>query len=101
MNELQELALIRAWNFNQGVRLLTQDAADAQGRFLFYRAGEELKVLARAVRAHAPAAVTDDWAALLAAVDLFGDCDNACFTTPDWESRFKLEQRAFAAASRP
>ncbi len=99
MNDLSELALIRAWNFNQGVRLLTQEAADAQARFLFYRAGEELKVLARAIQAHAPAVLTDDWQALLAAADLFGDCDNPCFTTPGWKEKFQIERRGFAAAS--
>ncbi len=90
--------MIRSWNFLQVLRLTLQDAADAQSRFLFYRATEELKVLSRAIQAHVPAAVTDDWAALLAAVDLFGDCDNPCFTTPDFQAKFDLQRRAFEAA---
>ena len=95
MLELSELHFVRAWNSFQGIRKLTEDKPDALSQFVFFRATEDLKLLSKAIKDHVVGVTTDEWQALLAAVDFFGDCDNPCFSTPEHETKFNLQCQAF------
>lgn len=100
MLEQTELAMCRCWNFLQSLRKLLADNEDQTSRFLFFRAMKELEVLSRAIRAHRPFAVTDEWQALLSAVDFFKDCSDPVFSSPNWQTKFELQSDAFIAGSR-
>lgn len=100
MLELSELHFVRTWNSLQGLRLICREKPDSESAFLYSRATDDLGLLARAIKAHTPGTVTDTWLALLAAVDLFNDCDLPAFTTPDARARFELQRAAFAAGYR-
>ena len=97
MLELSELHFVKTWNSLQGLRKLTESKTDALSQFMFFRATEDLKLLSRAITDHSVDAVTDEWEALLAAVDFFGDCDNPCFSTPEHETKFNLQCESFMA----
>lgn len=97
MLELSELHFVRMWNSLQGFRKLCLEKADPESAFLYSRATDDLGLLARAIKAHAPGIVTDAWQALMAAVDLFGDDDHPAFTTPDARTSFNMQRAAFLA----
>jgi hypothetical protein len=100
MLELSELHFVRMWDSLQGLRMVCREKPDPESAFLYSRATDDLRLLARAIKAHAPGTVTDAWLALMAAVDMFDDCDLPAFTTPDARARFDLQHAAFMAGYR-
>ena len=100
MLELSELHFLRTWDSLPGLRLLCLEKTDPESAFLYSRATDDLRLLARAIKAHAPGTVTDAWLALMAAVDMFDDDDRPAFTTPDARTSFNVQRAAFLAGYR-
>lgn len=100
MLELSELHFVKTWNSLQGLRKLTENKTDVLSQFVFFRATDDLRLLSRAIKDHSVGVTTDEWQALLAAVDFFGDCDNPCFSTSEHEVKFMLQYTAFETGLR-